>query len=126
MNPGADGLPAGLAVAGFQAVCELHASLLSALPCRARPRVRPREWKSPRLSSRHALRTGRTRASLTPPARCAADTGLMFAALKYGDAENALPFEISAEVGGCALVLFSGLVQGMMGSKTNWARVECE
>jgi hypothetical protein len=25
-----------------------------------------------------------------------------------------------------ALVLFSGLVQGMMGSKTNWARVECE
>lgn len=40
MNPGADGLPAGLAVAGFQAVCELHARLLSALPC---PPPRPRE-----------------------------------------------------------------------------------
>jgi hypothetical protein len=25
MNPGADGLPAGLAVAGFQAVCKLSA-----------------------------------------------------------------------------------------------------
>ena len=52
-------------------------------------------------------------------------TGLMFALLKYVNPEpmlKFLPFKLETTM--CFLVLAAGLVQGMMASYTNWARVE--
>ena len=59
--------------------------------------------------------------------RAAADTGLMYALLNYADAEAKLAElpvvgDVTAELGLCYLVLAAGLVQGLMGTKTNWAR----
>ena len=59
--------------------------------------------------------------------RAAADTGLMYALLNYADAEAKLAElpvvgDVTAELGLCYLVLLAGLVQGLMGTKTNWAR----
>ena len=59
--------------------------------------------------------------------RAAADTGLMYALLNYADAEAKLAElpvvgDVTAELGLCYLVLAAGLVQGFMGTKTNWAR----
>ena len=59
--------------------------------------------------------------------RVAADTGLMYALLNHADAEAKLAElpvvgDVTAELGLCYLVLAAGLVQGLMGTKTNWAR----
>lgn len=53
-------------------------------------------------------------------------TGIMYAVLKYVNPEQkllaALPFTLETTM--AYLVLMGGLVQGMMFSKTNWARIE--
>ena len=51
----------------------------------------------------------------------------MYALLNYADAEAKLAElpvvgDVTAELGLCYLVLLAGLVQGLMGTKTNWAR----
>merc|ERR1711871_343717 len=53
-------------------------------------------------------------------------TGLMYCAMRYGDLESKLGVlpSFSVESTMALLVLLAGLVQGMMASKTNWARVE--
>jgi hypothetical protein len=54
-------------------------------------------------------------------------TGLMYALIKYVNPEpmlEVLPFSLETTM--AFLVLFAGLVQGMMASTTNWARKEYE
>lgn len=65
--------------------------------------------------------------SFLPRCLVATDAGIDYALLKYAGAENALsaaiPLDINAATGGCILVLLAGVVQSLMASKTNWARV---
>ena len=51
--------------------------------------------------------------------------GLMYVLVKFVDPEpklSFLPFNVESTL--CYLILMAGIVQGMMASQTNWARIE--